>query len=269
MGEDLSFLNGAISLLSHVDKAFTFLLLVLRFSGMFLLAPGLGGQARGLSVKYPAILVLSFAAMYSSPVVALPTSIGLMVAMMFSEVILGAVIGMIPLLVVAIVQNASQLSSTSMGLQSGAVIDPSTGGQTADIARLLGDLVVIAFFFVGGHRVMIYAVSGLGGRLIPGSFVLGEHTIELLIQRSSDIFSVGMLLASPVIVALLLTQFVMGLIAKAVPTINVFIISFPLTIGIGLVLIILMIPEIMRAIEPMLTGIESNIYAVMTEVSLK
>ena len=70
--------------------------------------------------------------------------------------------------------------------------------------------------------------------------------------------------ASPVIVALLLTNFVMGLITKAVPQVNIFIVSFPLTIGIGLVLSALSLPEIMVLFDREIAGIESTI-AVLLE----
>jgi flagellar biosynthetic protein FliR len=54
----------------------------------------------------------------------------------------------------------------------------------------------------------------------------------------------GCMIAAPVIVALLLTNFVMALISKAVPTVNLFIISFPLTIAVGLGISIIALPEV-------------------------
>lgn len=268
MGQDLVFLHGPLDLLHNLDKAFTFLLLVLRFSGMILVIPGIGAQAKGIAIRYPFILMLAFASMFSSPVIPIPKDVGLMVGAMASEVLLGLAVGMIPFICVGIVQSAGQLASTSMGLQAGALIDPSTGGQASDISRLFGDFFTLAFLSVGGHRLVIYTLSGMNGRIVPGSFVLGENTLTILIQRSSDVFGIGMLLAAPVIVALLLTQFMMGLIAKAVPTVNVFIVSFPLTIGIGFVLTILMLPEFLHAIEPLLTSLETSISAVMTDLTL-
>lgn len=268
MGQDLQFLQGPLLLFEHLDKAFTFFLLVMRFAGMFLVIPGFGAQMKGIASKYSAILILSTTAMYSSPIVPLPSDLGLMAGALVSEVLLGAALGIVPLILVGIAQNAGQLSSTSMGLQAGAMIDPSTGGQVADVARLFGDLMTLTFLFVGGHHVVIYTVSGMGGQIIPGSFVLGQNTLEILIQKSSDVFGVGMLLAAPILVALLLTQFVMGLVSKAVPTVNIFIVSFPLTIGIGLLLTILMIPELVKAIEPLLTSLEGNLAVIAHEALL-
>ena len=87
-------------------------------------------------------------------------------------------------------------------------------------------------------------------------------------QRSADVFMYGLLFASPVVVALLLTNFVMGLVSKAVPTVNIFIVSFPLTIGIGLILSLLMIPELMQANEKMITSTESSVSVLLEDATL-
>ena len=73
---------------------------------------------------------------------------------------------------------------------------------------------------------------------------MGEVGVSTLIDQSARIFYIGCLISAPVIVALLLTNFVMGIMSKAIPTINIFVISFPLTIGVGLALTILALPEV-------------------------
>ena len=79
-------------------------------------------------------------------------------------------------------------------------------------------------------------------------FRLDESILEFLVKRVGHIFEAGVILSVPVVVSLLLTQFVMGLISKAVPSINIFIISFPITIGIGLILISMSLPEMAKII---------------------
>jgi flagellar biosynthesis protein FliR len=123
-------------------------------------------------------------------------------------------------------------------------------------------LVVLLFLLLGGHHVVIYAVSGFSGQIIPGTFLSQGNSVELFVDRTADIFRVGALVASPVIVALLLTQFVMGMISKAVPTVNIFIVSFPLTIGIGLALSVLALPTMVKFTSQELTGIENTLIAV-------
>lgn len=253
----------------QLDTAFTFLLLVARFAGMMLFLPGISAGARGLAVRYPVILVLAFASMYSTTIVPLPKNEWLFGGMILSEVIFGSVLGAIPMLIIACAQNAGQMASTSMGLQAAALMDPSLGTQVAEVSRIFGDLCIIAFLYTGGHHVVIYATSGLAGKIVPGTFLLNESVLELLSKRSSEIFLFGILLASPIVVAILLTNIVMGLISKVVPTVNIFIVSYPLTIGIGMILARLMLPEFLKAFEPLLTSIESSVSVVTQAATLK
>lgn len=268
MGEDLQFFQIPLSLLSNIDKAYTFLLLVARFSGMVVVIPGIGAQQKGVAVRYSMILLFSLASLGSSPITKLPVEPVIMGAQLCSEVLLGLSLGILPLLFVSCVSNAGQLSSQSMGLQANAMMDPSTGGQSADIARLLGDLMVLAFLLISGHHVIIYALSGLGGVIVPGTFLIESATLETLVDLSAKVFEFGLLLSSPILVALLLTQFVMGLVSKAVPTVNIFIVSFPLTIGIGMILVALMIPEFLRAVEPILLSLERHTLTILQDVTM-
>ncbi len=252
----VSFLPEAVK---RLDMVWTFLLLTTRYTAMFSIIPGIGMGSKGLRVRMAGILVLSYASALASPVAPLPeTMVGLM-SSAFSEGILGLVLGLIPTMIVAGVQTGGMLSSTTMGLGAAQLVDPTLGVNVNSLARIMGDLVVLLFLLLGGHYVLVYAASGLGGAIVPGTFLVNEDSTRLLINRSGDIFRVGAMISAPVIVALLLTQFVMGLITKAVPQVNIFIVSFPLTIGIGLVLTGLSLPDILVFVEREIVGIENTV----------
>lgn len=265
----MELLSIPLLLNERTDLLWTFLLLVSRFTGLLMLLPGLGMGVQGLAVRLPAILILAFVSVTVSPVALLPVNPIMMGVQIASELMLGAVLGSIPMMMVAGVQMAAQLASTSMGLNASNLIDPTLGIQAADLARIFGDVVIIMFLFIGGHHVVIHAAAGLGEQIIPGTFIIGESSLQLFIERSAHIFEMGLLLSSPVIVALLLTQFVMGLITRAVPTVNVFIMSFPLTIAIGLVLSILAFPDIMKVMQREITGVENAIEVALQDTSMK
>jgi flagellar biosynthetic protein FliR len=80
--------------------------------------------------------------------------------------------------------------------------------------------------------------------IAPGTFMMSAAGLEAFMEQTGRIFQIGCLIAAPVVVALLLANFVMGLISKAIPTVNIFIISFPLTIGIGFAISVLALPEV-------------------------
>lgn len=242
-------------LAGRLDVVYSFMLVFARFSAFMALVPGLGGGLQGLMVRMPAVFVLAVAATIGSPLAAMPSDWGVVVVALVTEVLLGAMIGAIPLLIVTGVQTAAQIMSTSMGLGASQLIDPTSGSHTSDLGRLMGDLTIILFLLIGGHHVVVQAVSGMGV-LVPGTFRLDMPTVELFVQRTAQIFEIGVMVSAPVIVALLLTQLVMGLISRAVPTVNIFIISFPLTIGIGLLLTVLSLPEVVRYTHRHITTIE-------------
>lgn len=262
----MEFLDFVVYLTKHLDVVWTYLLLVIRFSAMMVLIPGIGMGNRGLRIRTTGIMAMAFASAFSSPVAPLPKDIIELLFTAFSEVLLGSLIGIIPHMIVGGVQLAGHLSSTTMGLGAGQLLDPTLGVSATSLSRIFGDLFIILFLAFGGHYLAIHAVAGLGGQIVPGTFVMGAASLGMLIQQSARIFEVGVVVSAPVIVALLLTQFVMGLISKAVPTVNIFIVSFPLTIGIGLVLSALSLPDVLKYMEHEISGIENSVLVVLEDV---
>lgn len=244
------------------------MLLLARFGAFIAIVPGLGMGERGLLIRGPAVLVLAVAALATSPVAAMPENYIQLATALISEFFLGLAIGLIPAMILAGVDTAGHISSMSMGLGAAQLIDPTSGSQSNGLSQIMTGLSAVLFLLIGGHHVAVYAASGLGSQIIPGTFVAGEPTLELLIQRCADIFRIGVMVSAPVLVALLLTQFVMGLISRAVPTVNIFIVSFPLTIGIGLILTMLSLPELVRFVSGEFTQIEERINVIIADSRL-
>lgn len=251
--------------LKNLDNGWTFILLFTRFAAAFMLFPGLGGGFFGLAVRIPALVLLTGVSMLASKLQPVPADWGMLCAAITGEMLLGLLLGMIPMLIVSGAQLAGQLTSTSMGLGASQLIDPTSGGTVSELSRLYGDIVVIIFLLMGGHHVVINALSGLSGDIPPGTFFPGETSVSLIADRFGQVFKTGFIVSSPVVIALLLTQFVMGLLSKAVPSINIFIISFPLTVGIGLFLAGMALPSMSAYFQKEMTGIETTISAIKTD----
>jgi flagellar biosynthetic protein FliR len=173
-----------------------------------------------------------------------------------SEVILGAVIGLVPIMIVSGAQTAGHLASGTMGLNGAQLIDPTTQASLPDLARLYSDIAILTFLLMSGHHVAIYQLSGLEESIRPGGFILSAEGLGTIIDQSAAIFQMGVMISAPVIVALLLTNFVLAIISKAVPTVNIFIISFPLTVGVGLGISLLALPEVGHYISQQFLKIE-------------
>lgn len=256
-------------LLQRIDVAWTFLLLVMRFTAVLMTCPGIGMGMGGIAVRMPAVLLFASAALIGGQPAALPGNTVLAVGMMISEILFGAFLGLLPQLVVAGIQTAAGIVSTSMGLQASQLIDPTLQVSVPDIARIFGDLVVLIFISLGGHYAIIYAASGMGGVIVPGSFVASDAIFELLINQTAEVFEIGVLFSAPVVVAMLLTNIVLGLVSRAVPTVNVFMVSFPLTIAIGMVFSILLVRELPEFVGPWISKLAMMIESIVPSGSVR
>jgi flagellar biosynthetic protein FliR len=244
-------------ILQRLDVGWTFILLLMRHVTFLMIAPGLGGGMPGIALRYPAAIVFTFAAFRMPGVVPVPGDMITMGLQLSAEVILGAVIGMIPILIVAGAQTAGHLASGTMGLNGAQLLDPTTQASLPDLARIYGDLAIVIFLLVGGHHVAVYQLAGLEDTIRPGAFILSAQGISTLIDQSAAIFQIGVMISAPVIVALLLTNFVLAIISKAVPTVNIFIVSFPITVAVGLGISILALPEAGHYLARQYTRLES------------
>lgn len=237
------------ALLSRIDFAWTFLLLSTRFITFLILVPGLGSGVMGLALRYPAAIAMSVAAISAGNIAPVPAHMFDMALQFVSEIMLGSVVALVPMLVVAGAQTAGHLATGTMGLNGAQLFDPSTSSSLSDLSRIYSDMAILIFLAIGGHYVAVGQLSGLSEQIQPGSFVLSEVGLQNFIDQSGRIFQIGCLIAAPAVVALLLTNFVLGIISKAVPTVNVFVISFPLTIGVGLTISIIALPEVAVFLE--------------------
>jgi flagellar biosynthetic protein FliR len=248
-------------LLQRLDVGWTFILLLMRHVTFLMIAPGLGGGFAGIALRYPAAIAFTCAAFRMDGVVPVPGDMFTMSMQLGSEVLLGSVIALIPILIVAGAQTAGHLASGTMGLNGAQLIDPTTQASLPDLARLYSDIAILIFLLMNGHHVALYQLAGLEQSVRPGTFLLSAQGLSTFIDQSAAIFQMGVMISAPVIVALLLTNFVLAIISKAVPTVNIFIISFPLTVGVGLVISLLALPDVghylsrqFLRIEPLLSA---------------
>jgi flagellar biosynthesis protein FliR len=142
------------------------------------------------------------------------------------------------------------------------MFDPTTNSPMSDLSRIYGDLTVVLFLLMDGHHVAIAHLVSISEVISPGTLIITGVGIESLITISAKVFEIGVMVASPVIVALFLANFVMGLLSKMVSSFNVFMMSFYITIGIGFILSLLALPEVMHFMKRYILMIEPLLQSV-------
>ena len=133
---------------------------------------------------------------------------------------------------------AVRFAGTVIGVQIGFgmvnTIDPQTGGQFSALANLYYLLAVLIFFAMDGlHTLTVAMVEST--RLLPlfSPIDMGAGAWVTL-ERFGEFFAIGLRVAAPVILVLLLMSVAMGFVVKTVPQINILVVGFPIKIAAGL-----------------------------------
>jgi flagellar biosynthetic protein FliR len=156
------------------------------------------------------------------------------------EFLTGALLGLFVRLILAGVMLAGQLLGFQMGLGIANVIDPATSESVSVIAEVLNLLALFLFLELDGHLMAVKVVAKsfewippFSARLDPALF------LEVVRDGGGQMFQVGLALAWPFSLALLLVYLGMGLLARVAPQVNLLVVGFPITIGVGLFVLFL------------------------------
>jgi flagellar biosynthetic protein FliR len=165
------------------------------------------------------------------------------------QLLLGAAMGFSMQLAFAAIEYAGDLIGFQMGLGYATLLDPETNDQTPLIGSLLRYFASLAFLVANGPLMMIAGVSeSFQGLPIAGSGGLFGDWQNLVLQGAT-IFGLALHMALPVIAALLVTNVALGVMTRAAPQLNLFSIGFPITITVGLVVIVISMPAVLGIAE--------------------
>lgn len=214
------------------------MLVLSRVAGIFAALPVFGGRSLPLRVKAITVLMITLvcfpALSVSSPQV--PADAFTLALLLFSEVMIGLTLAFITQIIFAAVEFSGQIIGMQMGLTISSIIDPSRGTQTQIMSVLQTLFATLMFLSLNIHHMFIRAIMD-SFKVIPlGGWHMSGELINTLVMRTADIFIIGIRLAAPVMVALLLATVALGIMARAFPQMNIFMISLPLNVGLGLVI---------------------------------
>ncbi|MGI6147964.1 MAG: flagellar biosynthetic protein FliR [Firmicutes bacterium] len=165
------------------------------------------------------------------------------------EVAVGLILGFLVILAFSIVQFAGQLTDVPIGFGMATVLDPSTGTQMPVFSQFYFLVTVLVFFGLDGHLWLLQALAQ-SYKTIPFAGLIDlEVTYEAVMAMAREIFAIGMKLALPVISAILLVDIGLGIVVRAVPQINVFVIGFPIKILVGMMIILAALPAFVAIVS--------------------
>ena len=158
------------------------------------------------------------------------------------EVLMGALIGFVIVALFAAVQLAGQSIGIQMGFAAASQFDPTSQSSSVVIAQFQFVVATLLFFSLDGHHRAIEALAASFTRVPLLHAQCSGGVMELIFNLTAAVFVAAVSVATPVIVAMLLTNLGLGILARTLPQMNVFMVAFPLQITVGLVGIGLTLP---------------------------
>ena len=209
-------------------QLFLFLFVTARVGGVVMVAPGFG--AGSLPVRLRALLVLALslliAPMQSSQPIETPENLAQLVWLTGNELGVGIVLGFGVNLIFVAAQLAGQVIGQMSGMQAADVFNPTLGTTIPLFSQMLDTMLLVVFVALGGHQLVIGALLDTF-RGLPVTQVHWESgTIETLIGLLGESFALGLKVAAPVTVTMLVSLLVLGLISRTLPQLNLMQIGF-------------------------------------------
>lgn len=242
-----------------MDNLGLFLLVFARVVGMFVTAPVFNFNNIPINVKIGLSLIFTFIIF---PILKIPENIiidqiFLLVIASTKELITGMMIGFLCYLFLSCVYLAGHIIDMGIGFSMASVINPQDDSETPIMANLLYFMAILVFLAINGHHVLIRALVQSFDFIPLNALGINMFMIDKLIGILQITFIISFKVGAPVLAAIFITNVLLGILARTMPQMNVFVVGMPLKILIGLIVII--------AISPIYVGFFEYIFDSMFE----
>jgi flagellar biosynthetic protein FliR len=221
------------------------MLILARVSAFLVAAPVFGSGLVPKSIKVGMTLILTAFFLYIlPPKVATPATPLAACLLMGQEVVYGLAIGLAAHMVYLSVQQAGVMLAQQMGLADAEVIDPTTGQESESLATFMELTFAVLFLGAGGHHLLL-AVLGKSYHVFAAGTSPDIATMAGAITTAgSTMMLFALKLAAPCLAAFLVLTTVLAVLARALPDLNIFFESYPLRMGLGMIMAAAMMPSL-------------------------
>ena len=241
-------------------QLYLFELIFMRMSGFLLFNPLLGRSNLPAMVKTGMALVLSILVFGTAGTgVPQPDTLVELAFRLLLELGIGLVLGFVMRVVFSVVQIGGEVIDTQMGMTMAQIYDASSQANLSVTASLLNILLILDFFAENGHYTLMRLLTN-SGELVPyGAAALGDGVYAYVIELFLACMLLAVKLAMPILAAELLGEVGMGVLMKAIPQINAFVINIELKVIIGLLLFFLLLTPINEFLLELESGMLSEL----------
>jgi flagellar biosynthetic protein FliR len=244
------------------EEMLSFFAVLIRFSVLFAVLPFVGDNVIPAPVKVLLALATSIAlfpalistgAVHPAQAGHWGSTTGGIVGTISMEVVLGLLMGFTARMAFESIQFGGNLVGNFMGFAAASTYDPHQEGQTQVVAQIQTVMAMLIFLAVDGHHLMLraaldsYQVVGIGGGGFLSKTGVNAAISARLIDLSGQVVRFGIQLAAPVAVSLFAVNVAFGVMAKTMPQLNILVLSFAVSALVGLLVMLMSVPEFQGA----------------------
>ncbi len=251
----------------NVEYILVFTLVLLRISAMLALMPVIGETSVPIRVKAGLALLITMLVFSTirleAPTLQAESEIVAIGLAMVGEVLIGVTIGFAVRVIFAGIQFAGNMVGLQMGLAIANVFDPVSSSQISIISEFQYLFAMLVYLAIDAHHLLIYAIVDSYRFVAPFGFHFSESLMQSIVLFSKGLFVTAVQISAPAMAVLIFSNVALGIVARTVPQINIFIVGMPLQIAAGLFILGLTIPFFASATQRVLNSLHTDIQALL------
>ncbi len=245
-----------------------FLLVLARIGGIFTSAPVFGDVHVPPRVRIVLAVALTLVFFPIVKCDAYPLDIFPFVCVLVKEACIGLIIGFIVALVFSAVRIAGAYVDLVLGFGFANLVDPTFKENSAVVGQLQNLVATLLFLSINGHHVVIKGLSDSFTILPLGNSGVLEPAVQGLTAAFAVMFGSALRIALPVVGAIFLTDVSLGILARTVPQLNVFVVGFPAKLAVAFFVLAVSLPFTSGVMAHMFSGLQRDIALVLKSIAL-
>lgn len=231
------------------EKVIAFLLLFFRFSAVLAFFPFFENQNILVGAKAALAFYLTVLFYPTLPDTSYLMNVEMFLIAILSEVILGAIAGIMLQIVFHTLSYAGEVMSFAMGFSMATAFDPMTNQQKTVVGSLLLLCATVMILATDMHHMIILFVYQTLQSVPLGGIIISSDLIDYILSATANLFLMGFTMAFPIIALIMLSDIIFGMIMKTNPQFNILVVGFPVKIAIAFVVLLAIIPAIMLTFQ--------------------
>lgn len=250
-----------------INTAFflTIMFIFVRLSAFFIVFDVIfpKGTPKAMKLFIPMVLAFTISGTVGNLDIALIDSNYSLITYFLFEVMTGSILGLVTNILFQVLKLAGSWIDLHIGFSMLSLADASASSTTTATGKLLQYFALALFFVTDSHHLLIKSLIESFSVVTIGSSIISPNSMWACMEIIIEYFFIGVKIALPIVLVIIMTDLCMGLISRVVPQINVMILGMPVKMVVGLLMLTVSIGLISKVFVSTLSYLPSIIRKIL------